>query len=51
MLSNSNSDFINKIYSEIANKRIRISKIKAGRSINSKKNGRGKLTEVLVTNY
>lgn len=51
MLSNSNSDFINEIYSEIANKRIRISKIKAGRNINSKKEGRGKLAEVLVTNY
>jgi DNA adenine methylase len=51
MLSNSNSDFINKIYSEIANKKIRISKIKAMRNINSKKEGRGRIREILVTNY
>ncbi len=49
MLSNSDTPFINKIYSGF--KGIRISKVEAGRAINSKGNGRGKVTEVLVTNY
>lgn len=49
MLSNSDTPFINKIYSEI--KGARISKVSAGRSINSDASKRGKITEVLVTNY
>lgn len=49
MLSNSDAPFINEIYSGI--KGIRISKVEAGRAINSKGDGRGKITEVLVTNY
>jgi DNA adenine methylase len=49
MLSNSDAPFINKIYSEI--KGVRISKVQAGRNINSKASGRGKISEVLVTNY
>ncbi|MFA5870912.1 MAG: DNA adenine methylase [Candidatus Paceibacterota bacterium] len=49
MLSNSDTPFINKIYSEI--KGARITKVEAGRMINSKATGRGKITEVLVTNY
>lgn len=49
MLSNSDTPFINKIYSGF--KGIRITKVEAGRAINSKGNGRGKITEVLVTNY
>ncbi|MCK9186765.1 MAG: DNA adenine methylase [Candidatus Gracilibacteria bacterium] len=49
MLSNSDTPFINKIYSGI--KDVNISKVKAGRAINSKGSGRGKITEVLVTNY
>lgn len=49
MLSNSDTSFINKIYSGF--KGIRINKVEAGRSINSKGNGRGKITEVLVINY
>lgn len=49
MLSNSDVPFINKIYSGI--KGVRISKVQAGRAINSKASGRGKITEVLVTNY
>ncbi len=49
MLSNSDTPFINDIYSGF--KGIRISKIEAGRSINSKASGRGKITEVLITNY
>lgn len=51
MLSNSDTPFINKIYSELKDKKIKISKVRAGRAINSKGTGRGKITEVLVTNY
>ena len=49
MLSNSNIPFINKIYSGF--KGVRINKVEAGRMINSKASGRGKVTEVLITNY
>lgn len=49
MLSNSDTQFINKIYNGI--KGVRINKVQAGRAINSKSSGRGKVTEVLVTNY
>lgn len=49
MLSNSDTPFINEIYSEI--KGIKINKILAGRAINSKASSRGKITEVLITNY
>lgn len=49
MLSNSDAPFINKIYSRI--KGVKISKVDAGRAINSKASGRGKIKEVLVTNY
>ena len=49
MLSNSDTPFINKIYS--GHKGIRINKVEAGRMINSKASGRGKITEVLITNY
>lgn len=49
MLSNSDTPFINKIYS--GHKGIRINKVEAGRAINSKASGRGKITEVLITNY
>lgn len=49
MLSNSDTPFINEIYSGIRG--VRISKIQAGRAINSKGSARGKITEVLVTNY
>jgi DNA adenine methylase len=53
MLSNSDTSFINKIYSEIKikGKLIRINKVYAGRAINSDGAKRGKITEVLVTNY
>lgn len=51
MLSNSDTPFINKIYSDIKDKKIRISKVEAGRAINSKGSGRGKILEVVVTNY
>lgn len=49
MLSNSDTPFINDLYSELD--RVVINKITAGRAINSKGSGRGKITEVLVTNY
>ena len=49
MLSNSDTPFINKIYSE--HKGLRITKVQAGRAINSDASKRGKITEVLVTNY
>ncbi len=49
MLSNSDAPFINEIYSGF--KGVRISKVEAGRAINSKGSGRGKVKEVLVTNY
>ena len=49
MLSNSDTSFINEIYSGF--KGVRITKVEAGRAINSKASGRGKITEVLVTNY
>jgi DNA adenine methylase len=49
MLSNSDTPFINKIY--LGYKGVRISKVEAGRAINSKGSGRGKITEVLITNY
>jgi len=53
MLSNSDTPFINKIYSEIKikDKLITIHKVYAGRAINSDGAKRGKITEVLVTNY
>ncbi len=49
MLSNSDTPFINELYS--GHDGITINKITAGRAINSKGSGRGKITEVLVTNY
>lgn len=49
MLSNSDTLFINELYSGLDG--ITVNKITAGRSINSKGSGRGKITEVLVTNY
>jgi DNA adenine methylase len=51
MLSNSDTPFINKIYSELEKFGVRITKVDAGRAINSKSSGRGKIKEVLVINY
>jgi len=51
MLSNSNTPFINKIYNEIEKYGIKINEVLAGRAINSKGTKRGKITEILVTNY
>lgn len=49
MLSNSDTPFINEIY--FGFKGVRITKVEAGRSINSDATKRGKITELLVTNY
>jgi DNA adenine methylase len=49
MLSNSDTPFINKIYSGYKN--VRITKVQAGRAINSNGSGRGRITELLITNY
>lgn len=51
MLSNSNADFINEIYGELKNHGIKLHKVEAGRAINSDASKRGKIAEVLVTNY
>ena len=49
MLSNSDTSFINDIYSNL--KGIKISKVSAGRAINSDASKRGKISEVVITNY
>lgn len=51
MLSNSDTPFINEIYSEIEDKKVKINKVQAGRAINSNASKRGKVFEVLITNY
>ncbi len=51
MLSNSDTPFINKIYKEIEKYGVKITRVRAGRAINSKGSKRGKINEVLVTNY
>lgn len=51
MLSNSDAKFINKIYGELKEEGITIHKVHANRMVNSKVSGRGKIKEVLVTNY
>lgn len=50
MLSNSDTPFINELYSNLG-KKIRIEKVYAGRAINSKGSGRGKVKEAVVINY
>lgn len=49
MLSNSDTPLINELYSGI--KGVKISKVVAGRAINSNAAKRGKISEVLITNY
>jgi len=49
MLSNSCTPFINELYTKI--KGVKVSKVAAGRAINSNATKRGKINEVLVTNY
>lgn len=49
MLSNSDSAFIRYIYGGLKN--VTITTVSAGRAINSKAGGRGKITELVITNY
>lgn len=49
MLSNSDTSFINDLYAGIPG--VKVNKVEAGRAINSNASKRGKITEVLVTNY
>jgi DNA adenine methylase len=51
MLSNSDADFINKIYGELKAEGVTVHKVHANRAVNSNAKGRGKIKEVLVTNY
>lgn len=51
MLSNSDTPFIHDIYNEISDKKVKINIVKATRAINSNAKKRGKIGEVLVTNY
>jgi DNA adenine methylase len=50
MLSNSDTDFIKNIYSNL-DKKIKIHKVSASRAINSNGKKRGKVNEVVVINY
>ena len=50
MLSNSNTSFINKLYSNLGSN-IKLYKVNAKRMINSDASKRGKIKEVLVVNY
>ena len=50
MLSNSNTPFINKLYSGFG-KKIKINKVYASRAVNSNAKKRGKIKEVVVINY
>jgi len=49
MLSNSDTPFINDIYSNLEG--IKISRVSAGRAINSDASKRGKISEDVITNY
>lgn len=49
LLSNSDTDFINNLYRNIIN--VRIQKVYAGRAINSNGSKRGKISEVIISNY
>ncbi len=51
MLSNSDTEFIESLFKPHHKEGVVIHKVQAGRSINSKAEGRGKVLEVLVTNY
>lgn len=46
MLSNHNTEYVKKLY-----KNYNIYEIKARRSVNSNGNSRGKVKEVIITNY
>ena len=48
ILSNSNTPLIKELY---PNKRFTIQEVQANRSVNSKATGRGKITELIITNF
>ena len=50
-LSNSDTPFIHDLFAPYTKKGITIHKVQAGRNVNSKATGRGKVYEVLVKNY
>ncbi len=50
-LSNSDTPFIESLFKPLENKGIVIHRVQAGRNINSKSERRGKVFELLVTNY
>jgi DNA adenine methylase len=51
MLSNSDTPFINSLFEPHQKSGIKIHKVQAGRSINSNSEKRGKVSEILITNY
>jgi len=51
MLSNSDCLFTNKLFENLEEYNIKIHKVRASRALNSKASGRGKINEILVTNY
>jgi len=51
MLSNSDCIFTNKLFDNFEKYNIKIQKVEASRALNSKASGRGKISEILVTNY
>lgn len=51
MLSNSDTPFIESLFEPYAKEGIKVHKVQAGRAINSNAGKRGKVLEVLVTNY
>lgn len=51
MLSNSDTPFIESLFAPFSKEGIKINKVQAGRSINSNSSKRGKVSEILVTNY
>jgi DNA adenine methylase len=48
MLSNSNSEIVRKLY---GSRGLQIHEVDANRAINSKATGRGKIKELIITNY
>ncbi len=51
MLSNSDCLYTNKLYENLEKFNIKIHKVEATRALNSKASARGKINEILVTNY
>lgn len=51
MLSNSDTPFVEDLFSKYSNEGVAISRVSANRAINSNASKRGKVFEILVTNY